>query len=59
MTALEIIQLATTAINLSNNAIAAANAGNLDEATAYLVAARDHYAQASKAWEAAAEPKTD
>lgn len=54
MSAVEIITTAAAAIDLANKAITAANAGNVDEAMAFLVAAREHYAQASVAWEAAA-----
>lgn len=58
MDALTIITTASAAIDLANKAIAAANAGNVDEAMAFLVAAREHYAQASAAWEKAATSDT-
>lgn len=54
MGAPEIIALALEGGKLALSAIEAANAGNLEQAQAYLAQAREHYAQASEAWEAAA-----
>lgn len=58
MGATEIISTAAVAIDLLNKAIAAANAGDMATAQAYLRTARDHYAQASAAWDAAKQPPT-
>lgn len=56
MEAATIISLALEGGKLALSAIEAANAGNLEQAQAYLTQARDHYAKASAAWDAAATP---
>jgi cellobiose-specific phosphotransferase system component IIA len=56
MGAPEIIALAVEGGKLAISAIEAANAGKLEEAQAYLAQARDHYAKASAAWDAAGKP---
>ena len=52
----DIISLAITGINLLTKSIDAANAGDLATAQANLAAARDHFAKAVAAWEAAQGP---
>lgn len=53
MTAAEIIALAIEGVKLATNAIESANSGDIETAKANLAAARDHYAKAGAAWDAA------
>ncbi len=57
MEAADLISLALTGVKYLTQAIEDANAGDLVSAQANLTAARDHYARASAAWEAAGQEK--
>ncbi len=52
-----LISLALEGMKLLTQSIEAANAGDLEAAQGYLTQARDHYAKASAAWEAAGQEK--